>query len=199
MNQELKGLRKLPDNAKVGIGSRTTFLFTFLAGNLTPLHCFTRACLFKVFLLTPYDPLQKNNIMDTAQNTINPSDYLGLKTELQNIAGIIEQYPDHLKQRAFELLITSYMGSNHAKDSAPPQAQEAQAVVESAPTETVASEVSEKTETEEFFPSMDQADGESAGSELDTVINTNLENSTNMLRRRIRLRTMSPMRWRAPV
>jgi hypothetical protein len=128
--------------------------------------------------------------MDTPQSSANPSDYLGLKTELQNIAGVIEQYPDHLKQRAFEL-ITSYLGNAHTKDSVTPQAQEAQAV-ESAP----AASGTEVPVPDDGFstPSVDP-DAFSPVLEHDLPLVT--ESSTNMLRRRIRLRTMSPMRWQS--
>lgn len=129
-------------------------------------------------------------IPTSANNT--PTDYLGLKTELQNIAGIIEQYPDHLKQRAFELLITSYLGNAQAKENkepAAPQVQEAQAV-ESAP--AAAAPVTSVSDEGFSTPSVDP---EAFTSDTEPVVNVSTESSTNMLRRRIRLRTMSPMRW----
>lgn len=135
--------------------------------------------------------------MDSPTTSPAPSDYLGLKTELQNIAGIIEQYPDHLKQRTFELLITAYLGSGHSKESTPPQshAQEAK-VVEQAPAEMVASVVANENAGEnEFSGRTDEQDADTTSSDLETRINANIESTTNMLRRRIRLRTMSPMRW----
>lgn len=134
--------------------------------------------------------------MDSAPTTATPSDYLGLKTELQNIAGIIEQYPDHLKQRTFELLITAYLGGGNAKESAPPQVPEAQ-VAESAPVETD-QQAEDITTANGFSDSTDEQDAASVAPDLESRINANIESSTNMLRRRIRLRTMSPLRWQTP-
>lgn len=129
--------------------------------------------------------------MDSPQATATPSDYLGLKTELQNIAGIIEQYPDHLKQRTFELLITAYLGSGHSKESTPPQMTETQPV-ENAPAETVAAAMAGENE---FAADNIEQEADASVPDLETRINANIESTTNMLRRRIRLRTMSPMRW----
>jgi len=133
--------------------------------------------------------------MDSTPTSSTPADYLGLKTELQNIAGIIEQYPDHLKQRTFELLITAYLGGGHTRESAPPQAQEAQAV-ENAPVEAAATGAeSGQISENEFSVRLDEPQAGVAPSDLEAQINANIESSTNLLRRRIRLRTMSPMRW----
>ena len=132
--------------------------------------------------------------MDSTQTTTVPANYLGLKTELQNIAGIIEQYPEHLKQRTFELLITAYLESNHSKESTPPQGQEAQAL-ESAPAETVANTVEENAGENGFSVGTDEQEADTSASDLECQINAKIESSTNMLRRRIRLRTMRPMRW----
>jgi hypothetical protein len=131
--------------------------------------------------------------MDATQTTATPADYLGLKTELQNIAGIIEQYPDHLKQRTFELLITAYLGSGHSKESTPPQMNETQPV-ESAPAPTVAENAGEHG----FSVIGEEQNVGAASSDFETRINENIESTTNMLRRRIRLRSMSPMRWQTP-
>lgn len=132
--------------------------------------------------------------MDSTTTPAAPANYLGLKTELQNIAGIIEQYPDHLKQRTFELLITAYFESGHAKESTPPQAQEI-ADVENVPVETRSHAVGESVGENAFSDGSDAQDAVVSASDLESQINANIESSTNMLRRRIRLRTMSPMRW----
>jgi hypothetical protein len=136
--------------------------------------------------------------MDTTIPSATPADYLGLKTELQNIAGIIEQYPDHLKQRTFELLITAYLGSAHSKESTPPMAPEVQAA-ENLSVEAASNLVGgERAGESEFSTSTDEPAVEADASDLETRINANIESSTNMLRRRIRLRSMSPMRWQTP-
>lgn len=135
--------------------------------------------------------------METPQSSANPSDYLGLKTELQNIAGIIEQYPDHLKQRAFELLITSYLGNAQAKENkekeiaASSPVQDAQAVATAS-----ATPAAEVPVPDEGF-STPSFDPDAFSPVLEQTIPLVTESSTNMLRRRIRLRSMSPMRWPA--
>ncbi len=135
--------------------------------------------------------------MDSSPTAATPADYLGLKTELQNIAGIIEQYPDHLKQRTFELLITAYLGSGHSKESTPPQAQETQPAT-NIPVAAVDNVVEESPVETGFSADTVEQDTDASAADFETRINTNLESSTNMLRRRIRLRTMSPMRWQTP-
>ena len=135
-------------------------------------------------------------MMDSTQTAPTPADYLGLKTELQNIAGIIEQYPDHLKQRTFELLITAYLGSGHSKEGTP-QAQETQSV-ESAPAEAGSLAAGETGGENGFSVETDAQDAAVSASDLERQIKANIESSTDMLRRRIRLRTMSPLRWQTP-
>jgi len=158
--------------------------------------------------------------MDTNPPFAAPADYLGLKEELQKIAGIIEQYPDQLKQRAFDLLINAYLARTGAVASpaaaAVPETQaEVSVPADEVSGETVANEasvVAEEQPAEEAAPTeilttdadmgVDEngyaiRNGNSALTELepDSRITANLENSTNMLRRRIRLRTMSQMPW----
>ncbi len=157
--------------------------------------------------------------MDPTLTNAGSADYSGLKAELEKIAGIIEQYPDHLKQRAFELLIAAYMNSSQAKtgsSAVSPEAQPTESVpeevvasevvetaaefiaeeqaVDSAPMETIASEVSETVSENDFSIRSEVAD--TSGLEPDSRINANIKTSTDMLRRRIRLRSMSQMPWR---
>jgi len=154
--------------------------------------------------------------MDTNPPSTPPADYLGLKEELQKIAGIIEQYPDQLKQRAFELLINAYLGRTNSNASpAPAEAGESAATEEPSgaageevasltadepaadgpPPETLSGESSDGANGDENGYSL-QSDGENgSGLESDSRITSNIENPTDMLRKRIRLRTMSQMPW----
>ena len=159
--------------------------------------------------------------MDTPMPPSTSSDYAGLKEELQKIAGIIEQYPDNLKQRAFELLIEAYHNSNRARNGAaeatPESSEPASApveepvadvaeipvepaaeepAVESFPVEAAAVEPGESVGEVEIPVSQEASNG--AHLEPDSRISAKLQDSTNMLRRRIRLRTMSQMPWRSP-
>jgi len=157
--------------------------------------------------------------MDTPTPPSASPEYSGLKEELQKIAGIIEQYPDNLKQRAFELLITAYLNSNQAKDGAgavapaapaeesvPVEAPVAEVVEEAAPlaveelaVESAPAEV-ESIESVEpvgaaYFPAR-QDPPKATQPEPDARIKAGADKSTNMLRNKIRLRTMTQVPFR---
>jgi hypothetical protein len=157
--------------------------------------------------------------MDTPTPPSASPEYSGLKEELQKIAGIIEQYPDNLKQRAFELLITAYLNSNHAKDgagavapaapaeeSAPVEAPVAEGVedaaplppeepaVESAPVEVESTEPVEPVGVANFSARQDPP--VAAQQAPDARIKAGADNSSNMLRNKIRLRTMTQVPFR---
>lgn len=144
--------------------------------------------------------------MDPARSASAPADYLGLKEELQKIAAIIDQYPDQLKQRAFELLINAYLGRAHAEGSSVPAER---APVES-PSEAITGEIApasaEETQPEELIAEVSAGGEENesslqAGEQSDATLETesqiaaNLANPSDRLRRRIRLRTMSQTPW----
>ena len=157
--------------------------------------------------------------MDTPTPPSASPEYSGLKEELQKIAGIIEQYPDNLKQRAFELLITAYLNSNRAKDDAsavapaapaeesvPVEASVAEGVedaaplppeepaVESAPVEVESTEPVEPVGVPDFQPRQDPP--RATQPEPDARIRASADKSTNMLRNKIRLRTMTQVPFR---
>lgn len=153
--------------------------------------------------------------MDTTPPAAAPSaDYLGLKEELQKIAAIIDQYPDQLKQRAFELLINAYLARTNSPASPPPVEnapladQSDTALEETAPAnaeEPVAEIASEEIssvesgpEEEGIAPAVDTNEQDESGLESGSRLPANPANSTNMLRQRIRLRTMSQAPWQQP-
>ena len=106
--------------------------------------------------------------MDTPPPPSAPADYAGLKDELQKIAGIIEQYPDDLKQRAFELLIAAYLNSNRAKNG-PDASEPDSAPVEDAVSvagESVAPLAVEETVVESVPVAESEPVAESAPSEV---------------------------------
>jgi hypothetical protein len=157
--------------------------------------------------------------MDTPLPLPGSSNYEGLKDELQKIAGIIEQYPDDLKQRAFELLIAAYLGgkANGGSGATVPESLEAG----SAPVETSAGEAAEapapaveeiQVAAEYVTPEIAEEQsrvesGEAAVPEAPIArplapvspIKAGSDPLANdILRKKIRLRPMTEMPWRQP-
>jgi hypothetical protein len=160
--------------------------------------------------------------MDTPLPLPGSSNYEGLKDELQKIAGIIEQYPDDLKQRAFELLIAAYLGgkANGGSGATAPESQEAG----SAPVETSAGEAAEapasaveeiQVAAEYVTPEIAEEQSRVESGEADAPVaqaapiarplapvppikagSDPLAN--DILRKKIRLRPMTEMPWRQP-
>ena len=132
--------------------------------------------------------------MDTTPPFAVGSDYAGLKDELQKIAGIIEQYPDQLKHRAFELLINAYLGRNIPAEVAAPANPESKTEA-GASVEEVAKPESEILPALETIETVAEADPYSVGTESESPLGRADDTAANLLRKRIRLRSMSQVRW----
>ena len=132
--------------------------------------------------------------MDTNPPFAAGPNYAGLKDELQKIAGIIEQYPDQLKQRAFELLINAYLGRPNPGESPIPAVPETQAEA-CAPVEEAAIQPSESVPATETPEEPIPLDPYASRLEAESTLGTADDTAANLLRKRIRLRTMSPVRW----
>ena len=132
--------------------------------------------------------------MDTIPPFAAGPDYAGLKDELQKIADIIEQYPDQLKQRAFELLINAYLGRPNPIECPIPAMQETQTEA-CAPVEEAATPQSETAPATETPVEHIPLDPYASRSEAESPLGMADDTAANLLRKRIRLRTMSPVRW----
>ena len=132
--------------------------------------------------------------MDTNPPFPAGSDYAGLKDELQKIAGIIEQYPDQLKQRAFDLLINAYLGRSSPVET-PAAAPADNLVEESVPAAAVSGQEIEMPPTVETVEEHIPLDIYASRLEPESTLGTADDTAANLLRKRIRLRTMSPVRW----
>jgi len=145
--------------------------------------------------------------MDTQSPFAAGANYEGLKNELQNIAAIIEKYPDQLKQRAFELLINAYLGRSNPIETPAEVAPEIQVphAEEDAPREEISARESEILSEPETSPEVEAAaDVPEEHAPLDPYANrletaspfsTAEDTAANLLRKRIRLRSMSQVRW----
>ena len=137
--------------------------------------------------------------METNPPFATSSDYAGLKDELQKIAAIVEKYPDQLKQRAFDLLINAYLGRNNAGET--PAAAAPEALAESGvssgeiPSAENESSAIETVAAGETFEEPAPFDPYASRSNTTSPLGIADETAANLLRKRIRLRSMSPVRW----
>lgn len=138
--------------------------------------------------------------MDTNPPFATSADYAGLKDELQKIAAIVEKYPDQLKQRAFDLLINAYLGRSNVSETSAVATPEtlAEASVPSGETPVTENEGAaaiETVSTSETFDEPTPFDPYASRSNTTSPLGVADETAAILLRKRIRLRTMSPVRW----